>query len=194
MNILAAALPAALLRAAICCIALAASVSASAEVCRGIPDCAPQTMGPVRYGPLDTKTYAYYCSGARPFYWNPDTMFGIAGHNYDTHSKCFTVLESPIGENEPGKFDAIITNWCVHHETLTITIGCSSMPQTVACVSNATKTTKDPGCPMASGTYRNSCSPGPVPVCVQTWQENCSTGPAYCTDDLTNVWCYTCQP
>jgi len=176
------------------CALLAWSVGASAELCKGIPDCQPQTMSAVRYGPLDTKGYAYYCSGERPFYWNPDTTLGLFGHNFRIDNGCFTVSENPFAEDQPDKFDATITNWCAKHETLTITIGCSSMPQTVACTTNALKVTKDPACPMVAGTYKNFCSPGPIPACVQVWQESCSTGPAYCTDDLTGVWCYTCQP
>lgn len=180
------------LRVALACLLLAFGASAAAEVCKNIPDCAPQTMSAVRYGPLDTKGYDYYCSGERPFYWNPDSVLGLFGHNYSTDNSCFTVSENPFAENQPNKFAETITNWCAKHETLTITIGCSSMPQTVACTNYAAKPGKDPGCPMVSGTYKNFCSPGVIPVCVQVWQESCSTGPAYCTDDLTGVWCYTC--
>ena len=77
----------------------------------------------------------------------------------------------------PPEITRTITNWCVKHETITVTLGCSAEPQEASCPSNSTsKVIKDPGCPV-QGTVQNSCSSGVVPVCIQTWTEQCADGP-----------------
>ncbi|MFO1303697.1 MAG: hypothetical protein U1F54_08185 [Burkholderiales bacterium] len=178
--------------------ALAAlAAPAAAEVCKGVPDCVPQEMAPVKFGPLDTKGWAFYCKGDHPYYWNTDSVLGLFGFNYShTNNRCFTVTENGFAEKDPGsKFDATITNWCLRHETIKVTIGCSSVPSSVpaTCANKGpVRIIKDPHCPVASGTVKNYCSGGPVPACIQTWQENCESGPAYCTADVTLTWCYAC--
>ncbi len=162
----------------------------SAAPCQGVPVCEEQVQASVRYGGLDTKGWAYYCTGGHPYYWNNASTLGF-GNNFTFNNKCFTVTENPFAESA-SKMDATITNWCLKHETITVTLGCSAQPQEATCPSNSTsKVIKDPGCPI-QGSVRNSCSTGPVQVCLQTWTEQCSDGPVYCTADQAVIWCITC--
>jgi hypothetical protein len=177
-------------------LAMAYAGRASAAPCDGVPLCEPQVMSGVRYSALHTSGWAYYCTGDHPYYWNPDQILGLFGHNYSFDNSCFTVSENPFAEDHPSKFDATITNWCLKHETITVTLGCSAEPQNAVAscpTSSPSKVIKDPGCPTQSGSSRNWCSASNPPVCIQTWTEQCeSGGPVYCTDDLTVVWCVTC--
>lgn len=164
-----------------------------AAPCEGVPSCEQQTMQSVSYGAWDTKGWAYYCTGDHPYYWNngPDLGFG---NNFSFDNHCFTVTENPFAENEPSKMDATITNWCLKHETITVTLGCSQQPQTIACPNNNPgPPISDPGCPVVSGTQKTYCNSGPIPVCIQTWEENCSSGPVFCTKDtVLPTWCIPC--
>jgi len=160
--------------------------------CERVPDCEKQEMAPVRYGALDTKGWAYYCTGDHPYYWNNDDILGF-GNNFSFNNKCFTVTENPFAENEPSKMDATITNWCLKHEDIKVTLGCSAQSPGIPCHSTKTGPIKDPGCPIVSGTEKNYCSGGPVPACIQIWEEKCDSGPVYCTDDQTITWCYPCD-
>jgi hypothetical protein len=163
----------------------------SAAPCDGVPLCETQVQGSVHYGGWDTKGWAYYCGGDHPYYWNNDSVLGF-GNNFSFNNSCFTVTENPFVENSPSKMDATITNWCLKGEDITVTLGCSAQPQTAACPSNSTSSViKDPGCPI-QGSVRNTCSGGLIPVCIQTWTEQCSSGPVYCTADQAVIWCITC--
>lgn len=159
--------------------------------CDGVPLCQPQTQSAVHYNAWQTSGWAYYCTGDHPYFWNNDNNLGF-GNNFSFDNRCFTVTENPFAENEPSKFDATITNWCLKGEDISVTIGCSQQPQNMPSCPNGTTVGKDPGCPI-QGSIANHCSSGPVPVCIQTWTERCSNGPAYCTDELTAVWCVTCK-
>jgi hypothetical protein len=165
--------------------------AAIADPCERVPLCERQTKASVRYGALDTKGWAYYCTGAYPYYWNNDDVLGF-GNNFSFDNKCFTVTENPFSENEPSKMDATITNWCFKHEDIKVTLGCSKQSPDIPCDTTHTGLIKDPGCPIVPGTQKNFCSGGPVPVCVQTWEEKCDSGAVYCTDDETVTWCLTC--
>ncbi len=88
--------------------------------------------------------------------------------------------------------DATITNWCVVGEDVTVTLGCSRVSPAAPACKNGTKVTGDPGCPIQSGPA-NHCSSSLPPVCVQTWTERCDNGSAFCTDDLTAIWCTVCE-
>jgi hypothetical protein len=164
-----------------------------AAPCDGVPQCEPQVMAPVHYSAWQTSGWAYYCTGDHPYYWNNDNILGF-GNNFSFDNSCFTVTEDPFGESssEPSKMDATITNWCLIGEDITVTLGCSQQPQQVSCPNNNTTVGPDPGCP-TQGAPANHCSNTNPPVCFQTWTEQCANGPAYCTDDLTFVWCITCQ-
>jgi hypothetical protein len=162
-----------------------------AEPCDGVPQCEAQVMAPVYYGAWQTSGWAYYCSGDHPYYWNNDQILGF-GNNFTWDNSCFSVIEDPFAEDLT-KMDATITNWCLADEDITVTLGCSQQPQGgPSCPNNNTKVGPDPGCPM-QGSVKNHCSSTNPPVCIQTWTEQCSTGPAFCTDDLTVIWCVTCQ-
>ena len=159
--------------------------------CDGVPDCEPQVMDIVQYSELQTKGWAYYCGGDHPYYWNNDPILGF-GNNFSADNSCFKITENPFVE-DVNKMDATITNWCNAIEVVAVTLGCSRQPQAgPSCPNNNTKITDDPNCPM-QGSPVNHCSNAGVPVCFQTWTEQCSTGPAYCTDNLGVIWCVTCQ-
>ncbi|MCC3247139.1 hypothetical protein LG047_17770 [Methylocystis sp. WRRC1] len=157
-----------------------------------VPNCQEQQMGPVHYGGWDTKGWAYYCTGDHPYFWglaNPGTLF-----NYNKNNNCFSVSENLFAETTPNKFDATFTNWCFKGEDITITLGCSSVPQPGAgsCSKIVGGAVKDPGC--AQSNVRNYCLPGPQPVCVQEFNETCSNGTKYtCTIDQLVTWCFQCQ-
>lgn len=169
--------------------ALAYAGAASAAVCDGVPLCEPQTQASIRYSAWETKGWAYYCTGDHPYYWNTGAqVFGL-GNNFSFDNKCFTVTENPFAENEPSKFDATITNFCLKHENITVTLGCSQQSsQNVQCKSTS-RTIKDPNCPIVSGTMQTFCSQG---ACFQMWQEQCTSGLVSCTDSLAIIWCITC--
>jgi hypothetical protein len=42
----------------------------------------------VHYGGLDTKGWAYYCTGDHPYYWNNDSTLGF-GSNFSFNNNCF---------------------------------------------------------------------------------------------------------
>jgi hypothetical protein len=173
--------------------ALAYAGSASAAACDGVPQCEPQTQASIRYNPWETKGWAYYCTGDHPYYWNTAQVLGF-GNNFSFNNKCFTVTENPFAENEPSKFDATITNFCLKHENITVTLGCSQQSTDVPCKNNTSKVVKDPNCPIVSGTQKNICNQGPVPACIQVWEEQCASGAVYCTADEAVIWCVTCGP
>jgi len=173
--------------------ALAYAGSASAAACDGVPQCEPQTQASIRYNAWETKGWAYYCTGDHPYYWNTDQVLGF-GHNFSFDNKCFTVTENPFAEDEPSKFDATITNFCFKHENITVTLGCSQQSTGVPCKNNTSKVVKDPKCPIVSGTQKTFCSQGPVPACIQVWEEQCASGAVYCTADEAVIWCVTCGP
>lgn len=172
-------------------IVLAHPAKTLAKPCEGVPHCETQEMGPISYRALQTKGWAYYCTGDHPYYWNNDPTLGF-GNNFSFDNKCFSVTENPPAENEPSKMDATITNWCFKKEKIKVTLGCSQQPQNGPSCSGPTKVTSDPGCPI-QGTPKTSCSGNP-PVCIQTWTETCSSGPSYCTKDfIFPTWCISCQ-
>jgi hypothetical protein len=116
----------------------------------------------VRYGPWDTKGWAYYCTGDHPYYWNNDDVLGF-GNNFRFDNKCFTVTENPFAENEPSKMDATITNWCPKHEDITITLGCSKQSTTIPCESTNSGPMKDPACPSCLVRRRITAPADPFP-------------------------------
>ncbi|MEM7283234.1 MAG: hypothetical protein AAF438_16585 [Pseudomonadota bacterium] len=177
------------------------SITAPAEICKGVPDCQEQQMGAVSYKALETKGWAYYCTGEYPYYWNNATVLGL-GTNYKSSPSCFTVAENPFGEttDHPSKADFTITNWCSdplpEKKSITVTLGCSKVPQEAApaCPGKNMTTTDDPKCPL-TGPARNTCSTTGV-GCIQTYTEQCSDGKIYyCTKDLYAgglTYCMTC--
>ena len=166
----------------------------SAAPCDGVPLCETQVMTPVHYWSWQTSGWAYYCSGDHPYYWNNGQSTLGFGNNFTWDNSCFSVTENPFAE-DASKMDATITNWCIHRggEDITVTLGCSQQPQAgPSCPNNNTQVVfHDVKCPM-QGSPQNHCAPGTFPVCYETWTEQCSDGPAYCTADLGAVWCVIC--
>ena len=166
----------------------------SAAPCDGVPLCETQVMTPVHYWSWQTSGWAYYCSGDHPYYWNNGQSTLGFGNNFTWDNSCFSVTENPFAE-DASKMDATITNWCIHRggEDITVTLGYSQQPQAgPSCPNNNTQVVfHDVKCPM-QGSPQNHCAPGTFPVCYETWTEQCSDGPAYCTADLGAVWCVIC--
>jgi len=169
-----------------------------AAPCDGVPLCQPQTQAPVGFGHLETKGWAWYCTGDHPYYWNNAPDLGLGGDNFGWTARThFTVSENPFPEmNNPSKFDATITHWSFHDDTITMTIGCSQQSQNgpVQSCSNGTRVIDDPKWPI-TGSVQNYCiQTGPIPVCIQVWTEQGPNGTvAACTEELTKSWCVVCN-
>ncbi len=163
-----------------------------ASPCKHVPQCEKQEKSAKSYKGLQTRGWAYHCKGTHPYYWNNDQVLGF-GNNFSFNNKCFTVTENPFSEGAH-KFDATITNWCLKTEKIKVTLGCSRVPQSGPSCTLEDKVVKDPKCPTVKGSSRNFCNSGRVPVCIQTWEEQCSDNTQYyCTDDQTVVWCTPCK-
>lgn len=82
--------------------------------------CELQVQAPVTYTGWQTQGWAYYCTGDHPYYqganWNVYNAF-----TFD--NSCFSVAENRFAEGQ-NKFDALITNWCVTTQQITVTLAC----------------------------------------------------------------------
>lgn len=177
-----------------------------AGACRDVPNCVEQNVGSVHYKPLQTKTWAYYCTGSHPYYWNSDSILGF-GNNWSRSPSCFSVIENPLSEStdHPSKADFTITNWCEKEHSflgikykyfadadISFTLGCSQVPQEAAlqCSSGDLVESKNPKCPL-TGKVQTSCDD--EGICIQTWTEKCSNNKKYyCTDDSGVDYCMSC--
>lgn len=154
----------------------------SSDLCSGIPECQVQPQTPVKLKPLQTKGWAFYCTGDYPYYVK-----------FEKQGSCCSATENPFVEDRPSKCDVTLTNWKVYTHHVTIRLACSKIdPHGPPC--NATSgPVGDPKCPI-NGKVRNTCSGGPVPVCIQTWEERCSDGRVFeCTADQGVVGCIRCK-
>lgn len=179
------------------------SDTAFADACERVPHCEKQTKGKIHFKALQTRGWAFYCTGEYPYYWNNDDILGF-GNNYNRSPSCFSVVENPFAEtSHPSKADFTITNWC--HEKkfpwvpksddVTFTIGCSKVSGDLpACSGGYSDPVADPKCPI-KGKVSQYCSHGTVPVCLQVWTEHCSDGKDYyCTkDSVFPTYCLKCE-
>lgn len=110
------------------------------DPCAATPNCEAQPQAPIHYSAWDTKGWAYYCTGDHPFFWSGE--WGFTGFSWD--NSCFSVTEQL---NSGGsKFDGLITNWCLKSEDITVTLGCSDIPQNISCKTDGVRL-GDPSCP-----------------------------------------------
>lgn len=104
-------------------------VRAQSDPCpgAGVPGkCQPQVQAPITYRGWQTQGWAYYCTGDHPYFWGLSTSHS---GSYSFDNSCFTVAENMFAENGcDDKFDALITNWCVTTQQLTVTLACSDTP------------------------------------------------------------------
>lgn len=177
--------------------------TAFADACHKVPQCQKQTKEKIHFKALQTRGWAFYCTGEYPYYWNNDNILGF-GNNFDRSPSCFSVVEDPFEENHPSKADFTITNWC--HESkfpwapksddIKVTIGCSKVSSDLPSCSGGdySDPEKDPGCPI-KGKVTTYCSHGTVPACVQVWTEQCTDGKVYqCTkDSVFPTYCLKCE-
>ena len=88
-----------------------------------IPDCELQQQAPLKLSSLDSKGWAFHCTGDHPYFWGLDVGYSPS---YTFDNSCFTVPENAAAEgSDTSKFDATFTNWCLKHETVTVTLACS---------------------------------------------------------------------
>ena len=95
---------------------------AMAGACDGFAgDCQLQVQAPITYSGWQTQGGAYYCTGDHFYYVGQKQ-----GHpgNWTSDNSCFSIIESVDAEDDVDKFDALIANWCLNSQALTITIGC----------------------------------------------------------------------
>ena len=155
---------------------IATAASVRADPCSGVPDCQLQTQSALKLKAWQTEGWAWYCGNGYPYFYN-----------WSNSGKGISVVENPFAEgNNPSKFDATLTNWDpTASHSVTVTLGCSKVSKGGTCKSIS----PDPKCPTVEGPD-NHCSQGPIPVCIQTWEEKCTDGVKWdCTDDLGVIWC-----
>ncbi len=178
--------------------------SVFAGACHGVPQCEEQKKGKIHFKALQTRGWAFYCTGDHPYYWNNAIDLGF-GNNFDRSPSCFSVIEDPFEESasHPSKADFKITNWChksdcaicFESKDVEITIGCSKVPQNLpACEGGYSAPLKDPGCPI-KGKTTQYCSHGTAPACMQVWTEQCSDDTEYyCTKvSVEPTYCIKCK-
>lgn len=125
---------AALAGGAVVTIALAAASPAWADACDShnwnigvlppkIPNCELQVQPPLKLSGLDTKGWAFYCTGSHGRYWGASVGFSPS---FTFNNSCFSVAENiTVEDANNGKFDATFTNWCFKTETVTVTLACT---------------------------------------------------------------------
>jgi hypothetical protein len=115
------------------CITVLAVVTAPAlglaAICDGVPDCQQQVQAPVGYSGWQTQSWAFICLGGinpHQYFWG--LAFGGVIEDFSFDNSCFTVTENIFAENSPQEFNALITNWCINSQFITVTLGCSTQP------------------------------------------------------------------
>ncbi|MEN0074883.1 MAG: hypothetical protein AAGC69_10885 [Paracraurococcus sp.] len=175
----------------------AAQLGSSSDPCSGIPNCVLQPQATINFGADDTKGWAFYCTGANPYYWGG--YYAADYNRWKQDNNCFTTSENNAGEvGDPSKLDVTITNWCAKKEAYNISLACSAVPPPdyePACSSNnwGQPVFKDPGCPQSN--VKNTCNGLQTQFCFQSWTEQC-TAPSvqwYCTLDIY-LDLTTCSP
>jgi hypothetical protein len=163
-------------------------VGSSSDPCSGIPNCELQPQATIKFGADDTKGWAFYCTGAQPYYWGG--YYAAKYNRWTQNNNCFTTSENNAAEvGYPNKLDVTITNWCAKDEDYNISIACSSNPPpnyAPACGSSTESQPifKDPGCPI-QGNITNVCNGLQTQFCMQTWTEQCTNNIQYwCTLDI----------
>lgn len=162
--------------AALAVIAIKAPRAWAHDACSGVPDCQAQTKSPISFKVWQSKTWSGYCTGDYPYFYN--------------YSDSKTGKISVITENSTSptnrRLNALMTNWSLHKAKITFTLGCSDVPNNGSGCSTMVR--HDPKC-APDENVQNNCTTGPVPACIQTWEEDCSGTRWYCTDDQTAIWC-----
>jgi hypothetical protein len=184
-------------RAVLLAVAISIGISSAAwatpcdpTIFQPVPDCQVQTQTPVRYDGWDTSYWAFYCGGDHPYFWGMSSGWIL---NFTWDNSCFSAIENVFGETEANKFSVLFTNWCITHQYVTVSLGCSKQPPPgfpPAC-NTVGDAVADPGC--KQGTPSNHCSSTNPPICFETVTETCDDGTRYfCTADIGFVWCYKC--
>jgi hypothetical protein len=85
--------------------------------------CSPQTPPSVKFGAWSTKNLTFSCAGGSPYYVPVNSS---CTGNYARSNSCFSITQA--FSSDIYAFKALVTNWCLKSETLTIVIGCSPAP------------------------------------------------------------------
>lgn len=84
--------------------------------------CVVQVQAPIGYTGWQTQGWAYYCTGDHPYF--KGLRYDV-GNSFTFDNSCFTVAENEFAEaGNDGKFDALITNWCLNSQQLVISLAC----------------------------------------------------------------------
>ena len=89
-----------------------------------IPDCRNQVKAPVHFSFLETKGWAFYCTGDHPYFSPIDGAWSI--DNSNVSGSGFSGIENPAAETDStSKMDATFTNWSLVDNDLIVTLACS---------------------------------------------------------------------
>jgi hypothetical protein len=165
-------------------LAVALPPAAAAATCDGVPFCQAQLQPIFQMGGWATTTKSYTCKSPFPFVWN----FSLQ----QTGSPSVSSIGEISGEY-PGTMNLLLTNWNPFQTDLVqIDLACS---KSNSFGGDCGAPVDDPQCPVVPGSVKNSCSRGPVPVCIQTYQERCEpSNQLYsCTIDVIPIpYCQPC--
>jgi len=152
-------------------------------VCDGIKECQVQNQPWQDLGGWDTIAQGYTCKGEYPY---------ARAYTYWQTGRPSISAMGIIRDVTPQTYDIMLTNWNLFaDDQFGIILACSKINQNGDSCGGPQR---DPGCPVISGTDHNYCSRGPVPVCIQEWEERCSANKQRytCTDELLITWCQAC--
>jgi hypothetical protein len=166
--------------------ALAKSLESSEDPCVtfNVPFCSSEIQVSLRLQGWETRDYDVTCSDPQyPYAW---------GITYtQTGSPSISNLDA-IFATTPGTIGILMTNWNPFQtDDVTVTLACSKNNSFGGICGGPVS---DPGCPVVAGSEQNHCSPGPVPVCILTYQERCQPANQLyqCTNTLGIAYCQQC--
>jgi len=158
-------------------------LSTDTSVCNGIRECQVQPQPWQDIGPWGSIAQGYTCVGAYPY------------ANYYTYIQTGSPSISAMGivrDVTPQTYDILMTNWNLFaHDKVEVILACSKYNINGGSCGGVQR---DPNCPVIGGSQHTYCNGGPVPVCIQDWNERCSANQQLyqCTDELAITWCTPC--
>lgn len=148
-----------------------------------VPACQAQQQISFYLGPWASTDKGFTCKSPYPYAWS--FTWSQSG------SPSVSALGAVFAVN-PGTEDILLTNWNpIYTDLVIVTLACSKNNSFGGTCGSPQS---DPGCPLIPGSQQNHCSPGPIPVCFQTYEERCQpSNQLYsCTIDLLVSWCSPC--
>jgi hypothetical protein len=151
--------------------------------CDGYKECEVQPQVPFAMNGWETTTQSYTCQSPYPF---------VANATYTQSGSPSVSVLAVVAEEYPGTEDMLLTNWNLFAtDVVWVSLACSKI-NSFGGTCGAPQS--NPGCPTVAGSSHNYCSRGPVPVCIQTFEERCAANNQLysCTTDLLVTWCSPC--